>query len=52
MKYIAKWFVVPAKIGEETTVTTLTGVSQKHASLKVDLRNQSLLQQRISEEGR
>ena len=42
---------ISAKIGEETTVTTLTGVSQKHASLKVDLQNQSLLQQRISEEG-
>ena len=36
-------------MGEE--VTTLTGVSQKHASLKVDLRNQSLLHQHISEEG-
>ena len=42
---------ISAKIGEETTVTTLTGVSQRHASLKVDLRNQSLLQQHIAEEG-
>ena len=42
---------ISAKVGEETTVTTLTGVSQKHASLKVDLRNQSLLHQHISEEG-
>ena len=42
---------ISAKIGEDTTVTTLTGVTQKHASLKVDLRNQSLLQQHISEEG-
>ena len=30
---------------------TLTGVSQKMASLKVDLRNQSLLLQQINEEG-
>ena len=42
---------ISAKVGEEATVTTLTGVSQKHASLKVDLRNQSLLHQHISEEG-
>ena len=42
---------ISAQIGEDTTVETLTGVSQKKASLKVDIRKKSLLLQRISEGG-
>ena len=40
---------ISAQTGEDTTVETLTGLSQKKASLKVDLLNKSLLLQRISE---
>ena len=43
--------IISEKTGEDSTVETLTGVSQKMASLKVDLRNQSLLLQQINEEG-
>ena len=42
---------ISAQIGEDTTVETLTGVSQKKASLKVDILKKSLLFQRISEGG-
>ena len=42
---------ISAKTGEEASVESLTGVSQKMASLKVDLLNQSLLLQQFSEEG-
>ena len=42
---------ISAQIGEDTTVETLTGVSQKKASLKVDILKKSLLLQRISEGG-
>ena len=43
--------LISAKTGEEASVESLTGVSQKMASLKVDLLNQSLLLQKITEEG-
>ena len=43
--------LISAKTGEDETLETLTGVSQKMASLKIDLSNQSLLLQQISEEG-
>ena len=43
--------LISAKTGEEASVESLTGVSQKMASLKVDLLNQSLLLQQITEEG-
>ena len=40
---------ISIQTGEDTTVETMTGVSQKKASLKVDLLKKSLLLQRISE---
>ena len=40
-----------AKTGEEASVESKTGVSQKMASLKVDSLNQTLLLQHITEEG-
>ena len=43
--------LISAKTGEEASVESLTGVSQKMASLKVDLLNQTLLLQHITEEG-
>ena len=43
--------MIAAKTGEEVSVETLTGVSQKRASLKVDLLNKTLLLQRITEGG-
>ena len=43
--------LISTKIGEEASVELLSGVSQKMASLKVDLLNQSLLLQTISERG-
>ena len=43
--------IISEKTGEDSTVETLTGVSQKMASLKVDLHNKSLLLQQITEEG-
>ena len=42
---------ITAKTGEITSVESLTGISQKEASLKVDLLNQSLLLQHFNEEG-
>ena len=42
---------ITAKIGEVASVESLSGVSQKEASLKVDLLNQSLLLHHINEEG-
>ena len=42
---------ISAQTGEDTTVETLTGMSQKKASLKVDLQKKSLLLQRVSEGG-
>ena len=44
--------IISEKTGEDSTVETLTGVSQKMASLKVDLHNRSLLLQQITEEGK
>ena len=43
--------LISSKTGELASVESLTGVSQKMASLKVDLLNQSLLLQKITEEG-
>ena len=43
--------LISAKTGEEASVESLTSVSQKMASLKVNLLNQSLLLQKITEEG-
>ena len=43
--------LIAVKTGEETTVETLMGVSQKKVSLKVDLFNQSLLLLHFSEGG-
>ena len=43
--------MITAKTGELTSVESLSGVSQKEASLKVDLLNQSLLLQHFNEEG-
>ena len=42
---------ITAKMGEVASVESLSGVSQKEASLKVDLQNQSLLLHHINEEG-
>ena len=42
---------ITAKMGEVASVESLSGVSQKEASLKVDLLNQSLLLHHINEEG-
>ena len=42
---------ISAKTGEEVSVESLIGVSQKSASLKVDLLKQSLLLLQINEEG-
>ena len=43
--------LISAKIGEDSTVETLTGVTQKMASLKVDRLNHSLLLQHFTEKG-
>ena len=40
---------ITARTGEDTTVETLTGISQKNVSLKVDLLNQSRLLLHITE---
>ena len=42
---------ISLKMGEQATTESLTGVSQKAASLKVDLLNQSILLNHIIEEG-
>ena len=42
---------ITAKTGELTSVESLTGLSQKEASLKVNLLNKSLLLQHFDEEG-
>ena len=44
--------LISAKTGEEASVESLSGMSQKMASLKVDLLNRSLLIQNITEEGK
>ena len=42
---------IAAKTGEEITVETLMGVSQKNVSLKIDLFNRSVLLLHFSEKG-
>ena len=42
---------ISLKMGEQASTESLTGVSQKAASLKVDLLNQSILLNHITEEG-
>ena len=43
---------ISLKQGDQASTESLTGVSQKAASLKVDLFNQSLLLNQLTEEGK